>query len=176
MTLLGTAQARAVGHLLKLEITDWDDVPMACSPLFRCLQTAAIICDEIGFDVERVTYDDRLMERHWGRWQTLLDSEIRVRYPDDWAARAADKWGWPFPGGGENYPMLEERISGWLAEQTPDQTMVVVSHGEAGRIIRRLYLGTSPEETVSLPVPQNAVFRLEGDTCEELPTDPSRYL
>jgi len=175
LTLLGTAQARAAGERLKSEIADWDAVPMVCSPLYRCRQTAALICDQIGLDVERITYDKRIRERDWGRWEGHLDQEVRVLFPEDWAQREADKWGFAFPGG-ENYPMLEERISAWLSEQDPERTMVVVSHGEAGRIFRRLYLGTTPEETADLPVPQDAVFRLSGTASEQLPTDPSAFL
>ena len=64
------------------------------------------------------------------------------------------------PGGGENYPAISERLATWLAEQADDHPVVMVTHGQAGRVLRGRYLGLSPAETLVLPEPQTAAFHL----------------
>ncbi len=160
LSLNGITQVRGVARRLAREIGDWSAVVIACSPLFRCRKTAAILCDEAGADVERIVYDDRLKERSYGHWQGLTDAEIIARHPDEWAAREADRWSYAVPGGGENYPATGERLAAWLAEQAADRPIVLVTHGQAGRALRGRYLGLSPSETLALPEPQTAAFHL----------------
>ena len=156
----GITQVRGVARRLAREIGDWSAVAIACSPLFRCRKTAAILCQEAGADVESIVYDDRLKERSYGHWEGLTDAEIIERYPDEWAAREADRWSYAVPGGGENYPAIGERLATWLAEQAADRPIVLVTHGQAGRALRGRYLGLSPRETLALPEPQTAAFHL----------------
>lgn len=160
LTLAGIAQVQGVARRLAREIDDWPAIVMACSPLYRCRQTAAVLCDEVGADVERIVYDDRLKERSYGHWQGLTDAEIIERYPDEWAARETDRWSYAVPGGGENYPELGDRLIDWLGEQAADRSIVLVTHGQAGRALRGRLLGLSPAETLALPEPQTAAFRL----------------
>ena len=60
----------------------------------------------------------------------------------------------------ENYPAISERLATWLAEQADDSPVVMVTHGQAGRVLRGRYLGLSPVETLVLPEPQTAAFHL----------------
>ena len=171
LSLNGIIQVRGVARRLACEIGDWSAVVIACSPLFRCRKTAAILCDEAGADVERIVYDDRLKERSYGHWQGLTDAEIIARHPDEWASREADRWFYAVPGGGENYPAVGERLAAWLAEQAADQPIVLVTHGQAGRALRGHYLGLSPTETLALPEPQTAAFHLANGKARLLKGD-----
>ena len=162
LTLAGVSQVQGVARRLAREIGDWTAVTLACSPLYRCRQTAAVLCDEAGADVEDIVYDDRLKERCFGDWQGLTDEEIIARYPHEWAAREADLWSYRIPGDGENYTELGDRMIDWLAEQTLDRPIVLVTHGQAGRALRGRLLGLSPAETLTLPEPQTAAFRING--------------
>lgn len=171
LSLNGITQVRGVARRLAREIGDWSAVVIACSPLFRCRKTAAILCDEAGVDVERIVYDDRLKERSYGHWQGLTDAEIIARHPDEWASREADRWFYAVPGGGENYPAVGERLAAWLAEQAADQPIVLVTHGQAGRALRGHYLGLSPTETLALPEPQTAAFHLANGKARLLEGD-----
>jgi len=171
LTLKGITQVQGVARRLAREIEIWDDVAIFCSPLYRCRQTAAVLCDEVGVDVERIVYDDRLKERCYGHWQGLTDQEIIARYPEEWAAREGDRWNYVVHSGGENYPALEERIGAWLAEQTAGTRIVLVTHGQVGRALRRRYLGLSPEEALALPEPQRAAFRLADGKAQTLNAD-----
>ncbi len=171
LTLNGVTQVQGVARRLAREIDDWPATVMACSPLYRCRQTAAVLCDEAGADVESIVYDDRLKERCYGHWQGLTDAEIIARYPDEWAAREADRWSYAVPGGGENYPELGDRVIGWLDEQAPGKPIVLVTHGQAGRALRGRLLELSPAETLALPEPQTASFRLVNGTASMLEGD-----
>ena len=171
LTLNGIAQVRGVARRLAREIDGWGAIVMACSPLYRCRQTAAILCDTVGVDVERIVYDDRLKERSYGHWQGLTDAEIIARYPDEWAAREADPWSYDIPGGGENYPELGDRVIDWLAEQAPDRPIVLITHGQTGRALRGRLLGLSPVETLALPEPQTAAFHIKDGEATLLEGD-----
>jgi probable phosphoglycerate mutase len=160
LTLGGITQVQGVARRLACEIDDWPGVVLACSPLYRCRQTAAILCDEVGANVEHIVYDDRLKERSFGHWQGLIDAEIMAQYPDEWAACEADRWSYVIPGGGENYPVLGDRMMEWLDEQASDRPIVLVTHGEAGRALRGRLLGLPPAETLVLSKPQTAAFHL----------------
>jgi probable phosphoglycerate mutase len=52
------------------------------SDLRRAAMTAQPLADLTGLPV---TLDARLRERHFGPWQGLTDTEIRERYPEDFA-------------------------------------------------------------------------------------------
>jgi broad specificity phosphatase PhoE len=50
------------------------------------------------------------------------------------------------------------RVVAWLAEV--QGIVIAVSHGLIGRLIRGAYLGLPRREALSLPVPQDIVWRL----------------
>jgi broad specificity phosphatase PhoE len=56
----------------------------------------------------------------------------------------------------------------WLAEV--QGTVIAVSHGLTGRLIRGAYLGLPRRKALSLPVPQDIVWRLAGRRIEALRT------
>ena len=171
LTLKGIGQVRAVAALLQRELAGGDGYSLICSPLFRTRQTAAILCDSLGLDFASVRFDDRLKERGYGRWSGLTDAEIIARYPEDWAARCADRFGHSVPDGGESYAELTGRVEAWLGDLVPGETALVVSHGGTGRALRGLYLGLPPTETVVLAEPQTSVFKFADGVVSELRAD-----
>ena len=58
------------------------------------------------------------------------------------------------------------RLVAWLAEV--QGTVVAISHGLTGRLIRGAYLGLPRREALSLPVPQDIVWRLADGLIEAL--------
>ena len=170
LTLRGIGQIRAVAERLGREPEDWGRVPLYCSPLFRTRQSMAILCDSLRLDYEAVRYDDRLKERSYGRWEGLIDFEIKERFPEDWKDRLNDHWGHVVPEGGESYAMLTDRVGDWLGEQPADTPVLVVCHGGTGRALRGLYLGLPNARTPKLPEPQTVVYRLAGGAVTELET------
>ncbi|MEE2698089.1 MAG: histidine phosphatase family protein [Pseudomonadota bacterium] len=160
LTLKGICQVKGVAKRLAREVKTSQAITIASSPLFRCKQTAAILCDALDLDVEQINYDNRLMERCFGHWQGLTDNEINKRFPKEWADRKKNPWSYSIPHGGENYTKLSERVLNWLTEQDPNQKIILITHGQTGKTLRGILLKLSPNETLLLPEPQTAAYHL----------------
>jgi broad specificity phosphatase PhoE len=164
LTDLGRAQAAAMAQRLRGLVTDAAAWSLAASPQLRARATAGIIGDRLGLPV---ALDDRLMEISVGAWEGQLIDDLRRQDAD---AFAHADWHFRAPGG-ETYDQVYARASGWLADQDPARPVIVVSHGVTGRLIRAAYLGLDPQDAMDLPIPQDAVFRLDGGRVERIDCD-----
>jgi broad specificity phosphatase PhoE len=120
----GREQARALAE----ELTGEDVDAVYASDLARALDTARAIAEPRGLPVIPVP---ELRERDFGTWEGLLDDEILARFPQ---ARTGP-W-----GDAETVEELEERVLAALrriAEQHPDEQVLVVSHGGPLRAVLR---------------------------------------
>jgi len=152
----GIRQAKAVAERLV-----GSDVTMVCtSPLGRALRTAVIIADRLG--VELLEVPD-LAELHHGEMAGLTWDEIDVRYPGARADRAANRYGWAFPGG-ESYAQARSRARralsacGWAATGVP----LLVSHEMIGRMLRAELRGLDAASALALRHPHDVVFEIEN--------------
>ena len=170
LTPLGEDQARRVGLLLRELITDIDGCAMVVSPLGRTLQTAAIIAEAMEIDGARFSADPMVREICWGDWQGLLHSEIADADPENWRRFQANRWT-DAPPAGESYAEMTERARQWLASVADLPTILLVSHGGFGRILRGHHLRLGPDETLAQPEPQDAVFRLCQGVVSQLDAD-----
>jgi probable phosphoglycerate mutase len=165
LTARGRDQARRHGALLKTLIEAPQDWRLVASPLGRALASARIVCAGLGLPEAAIATDDRLKEMAFGKWEGLNVREIRARYPVAWAARQADRWNHPRPGG-ESYALLAARTSAFLRDLQGDT--IVVGHGGAGRVLRGLYGRLSEAEILALDEPQDAIFRLARGTVARI--------
>jgi len=111
----GREQARAAGALLAQR--HWDAV--YASPLSRAFETASIIAREVGANTPVAV--EALVERHYGEAEGLEDSELNRLFPGDTPVPGRESRGAVV---GRVLPALVE-----LAEQHPEQSIIVVSHG-----------------------------------------------
>ena len=169
LTEKGKTQAANVGRLIKTILDDGGAMPIYCSPLGRCRQTAAEICNVAAIEPAQIKYEDRLMELHCGHWQTLTREEVAELWPNEVAAYRADLWNYEIPGGGENCPMLQRRAHGWLRDMCRVSRVLAISHGMIGRIIRGLCCNLGPKEVLSLEIPQGVVFHIKNGIETILP-------
>lgn len=98
------------------------------SDLSRASETARIVAEARGL---AVTTLPELRERHFGSWEGLTDEEIHERFPE-----AADG----VLGDGESRDELDRRVLAALdriADEHPDGTVLVVSHGGPLRAVLR---------------------------------------
>jgi broad specificity phosphatase PhoE len=160
LTATGIAEARRNGRALRAHLANRETLRMVSSPLRRALHTADIIRKEIGREDLPIETDARLREISFGAWEGLTLDEIKARDAAAWAARVADRWHVPAPGG-ESYAAVTDRVRAWLREQR-DGPLLVVTHGAVDRILRGLYAGLSPEEICALPEPQDELFLMTG--------------
>jgi broad specificity phosphatase PhoE len=125
LSSLGQAQAEQLAEALSI-------LPVAAvysSPLQRAYSTALSIAAPHSLEIQIV---DDLREMSFGMWEGLSRAEILVRSPED--AQYLREWEKNIaltPPKGESFDALRARVSTAverLAQQHPDQTVVLVSH------------------------------------------------
>ncbi len=157
----GVKQAEAIGK--RLAGLDLSFDAFITSPLGRARQTAAIIAGLVRLPA--VQCDDRLAEVSLGSWDGLTDIDIDAQWPGllddstqfDWFFRSPD---------GESYDVVFQRAECWLRER--QGVTVAVSHGLISRLIRGAYSGLPKTEALSLPVPQDVIWRLSNGRIEPI--------
>ena len=163
LTPHGVAQAEAIGKRLRV-LPEAAAAEIVASPLGRARRTAEIIAERLGRHAP-LRFDDRLKEISLGSWDGLHRTEIASLAPGifdhdyfEWYFRTPD---------GETYDAFAGRIAAWLAE-AGEAPVIVVAHGVVTRVLRGLYAELPRSEALSLPVPQDRVFRLAGGAIEEI--------
>ncbi len=154
----GVRQAQSIAE----RVADRGITTVCSSPLGRALHTAVIIADRIGAELVEVP---DLAELHHGEMAGLTWEEIDQRFPSAREARAANRYGWAFPGG-ESYAQARGRARralsscGWAASGVP----LLVSHEMLGRLLRADLRGLDAASALSLRHPQDVVFEIERGT------------
>jgi probable phosphoglycerate mutase len=60
------------------------------------------------------------------------------------------------------------RLDEWLAEQDEAASIICVAHGLVSRMLRGLYARLPATVALSLPVPQDRIFRLSAGSVETI--------
>lgn len=118
----GREQARALAERLVGE----NVAAVYASPLRRAHETAEIVAERLGLEVEAV---DALREVDVGSWSGLTRAEIEQRFPEGFRRWLEFGHGWD---DGESYEELGTRVLAALAElarRHPEERVLVVSHG-----------------------------------------------
>ena len=158
LTLLGIAQARAVGGLLGELLMD-SRPPIHSSPLGRAWQTTVIVAEVLGRDSDEIVTDERLAEISYGEWEGLTSAEISRADADYYERRTADRWTIP-PRGGESFVDLQVRLAPWLAAQDLARDIVVIGHAALNRALVGLIARLGPGAALALPEDQLSIYRL----------------
>lgn len=156
LTAEGLRQAAAVAE----RVVDHGVTIVCSSPLGRALRTATVIAERLDVDLVEVP---ELAEVHHGRMAGLTWEEIDLRFPTAREERAANRYGWAFPGG-ESYAQARGRARralsscGWLAAGTP----LIVSHEMIGRMLRAELRGLDASTALGLRHPHGVVFEIDS--------------
>lgn len=106
---------------------------LLCSPLSRCVESAAILGRVLGIVPETVP---DLREIGLGSWEMLTVDEVRERFPGRYEARGRNLAGFR-PPGGESFADVQRRA--WPAfEDAADELeepLAIVAHGGVNRTI-----------------------------------------
>lgn len=172
LTLTGVGQIRAIAQTLRPHLNDLSAYRVWSSPLTRTRQSISIFCDELGLSYDNVLFDDRLMERAFGRWEGLTLDEIASRYPADVEMENADRWNFAIPGGGESFADVAKRLRSWLDETSDNAPAIVMAHGGSGRILRGVYENLTPEKIFALNDPQSTGFMMSNATSTTIDASP----
>ncbi|MGH7031659.1 MAG: histidine phosphatase family protein [Stellaceae bacterium] len=169
LTARGMAQADAIGRLLAA-LPEAAAAPIIASPQGRAYQTAEIIRARLGA-AGAIAVDGRLRELSLGSWDGLTYAEVGTRAPGIFDGDGRHEWYFRAPDG-ESYPAFAARLGEWLGEQAETVSIIVVAHGLVGRVLRGLYSGLPRDAALTLPVPQDRIFRLSTGAIEELRVQP----
>ena len=155
---IGQQLAQDIGHA---------ETSILSSPLGRAAQTAAIIANTLH-SAARVIEDQRLAEVDLGEWDGLTIAEIDQGWPEARAAAPPGEWFFNAPKG-ESFERFRQRNAAVLRDLAgTDATIkILVTHGISGRVLRGLHAGLGRQETVNLPVPNDAFFVLREDGSVE---------
>ena len=167
LTERGVAQAHAIGQVVR-RLSDAPFARVVASPLGRARRTAEIICDHLGrgpdFDI-----DDRLREISVGSWDGLTYRDVAARSPGIFDGDGRHEWYFRAPNG-DAYEAFAGRVAEWLDESAEARLVVAVAHGIVSRVARGLYAKLPRATALTLPVPQDKIFRLSGGRIEEIAT------
>jgi len=148
LTRAGFAQAEELGRALRRELGARPPLTLWSSPTGRTLQTLAIVAEHLELDWHAARTDARLGEIGMGRWggrgYAEYEAEAGSLIDERGLLRVAD--------GGETYPEVAQRLSGWLADTAGDAgDRLVLTHGIASRVLRALLTG-APVDRCGAPV------------------------
>ncbi len=94
----------------------------------------------------------------------LTSAEIEARFPGRLARRAADRYRWGFPGGGESYADADRRGAIALRRIAAggSRRPLLVSHEMIGRMLLR-WLGADPATAFTWDHPHDVVYRIDPE-------------
>lgn len=169
LTERGVAQASAIGRFLAA-LPVAASASLVASPQGRARRTAEIISEALG-SIAPLRVDERLREHSLGSWDGLTYNELEARFPHIFEGEDRHDWYFRAPNG-ESYAALAARIGEWLGEQDETAPVIVVAHGLVSRVLRGLYAGLPRAVALTLPVPQDRIFRLSAGKVETLAVQP----
>lgn len=147
---LGLAQAAAIaGELSQREAID----VVIASPLQRTRQTAGVIAEALGLEVE---IDEGFVECAFGEWDGYTLAEVRERWPAElerWLGSTEYA-----PPGGESFAQVRDRV---------DAARAAVVRRHAGKRIAIVSHVTPIKSMVTLATgaPLTSLFRMELSPC-----------
>lgn len=149
LTRQGFEQAVAMGCALRGQLGERPKVSVHISDTGRALQTASLICEELGLDWFAARRDLALKEIDMGSWceRTYADVEAEhgsITDPDHLLRPAPD---------GEDYPAIVARLTQWLeliGDSGDDH--IVVMHGISSRVLRGIMGGYPDHPHYGAPI------------------------
>lgn len=139
-------------------------LPIVASPLVRCRETADILkANNPGLGP--ITFDERLVEKHWGIWEGRNLHEMEAELGDD-AHRGDHR-----PEGGESRQDMLPRVADALADLATDAApRIVVTHRGVIRTVYALATGwdLNGETPDEMSRRKAQIFRVTPDGSAEV--------
>lgn len=119
------------------------DTPLFSSPLRRCAELAELLANARGNGPP--TYDQRLVEMHFGRWEMQSWDALPRAEIDAWASDL------PYyrPGNGESVVQVAQRVHAFIEQLIASEIpqAIMVAHAGTMRLLDAYQAGSSLEET-----------------------------
>lgn len=164
LTRAGFAQADRMGEGLREALGARPALHLWASNTGRALQTLAVIAEHLELDWHEARHDPRLTEIGMGSWGGRYYADVIAEHGP--VIDAETMLLRPAPDG-ELYPMIAERVLGWVAEhgQEPGDKLLIM-HGISSRVLRGVLLGLPPLDPYGAPaapgLPQGSVSLIEN--------------
>lgn len=163
LTRLGFEQAVAMGQALRHHLGERPQVTLHVSDTGRALQTAALVCEELGLDWFAAQRTMDLKEIDMGSWCLRSYDAVEAEHGP---ITLADHLLRPAPDG-EDYPAIAERLQRWIdlvGDAGGDH--IVVMHGISSRVLRGLMAGYPVHAEHGAPIApslvQGSIALVEG--------------
>lgn len=129
------------------------------SSLRRSIETSAPF-DEENFDIKEMRM---LNELGAGICDSMTYKEIQKKYPEEYAARIADKIHYRYPGiGGESYLDVINRLRPVIVEmERMEDNALVITHRVVARVLLAYFMNLGQESIGDLDVPLHTLYVLE---------------
>ena len=151
LTQRGFAQADEMGRALAGYLDGFSEIKLVASDTGRALQTLSIVCEHIRLDWHQVAADPRLREINMGEWEGIyyndLNGQLQMDLEQGLFLTQAP--------GGETYRHIASRLNTWIADQTFDSDMLLISHGMTSRVLRGILTGRSPMVSIDAPIAES---------------------
>ena len=167
LTSKGEEQAKANGEKLQKYLKEIDEFDFYSSPLGRASSTAKIIADVIGFDKDKIVFDERIQEVNYGIFEGKTKEYCKTELKEQFEAREANKWSYTLEGG-ESYETVSIRLKEWLSTLDSNRPIVMVAHEMINRTLRGIYLVSENDVILKLRQPNDVLILLDGGREEVL--------
>ena len=163
LTRAGFAQADEIGRAMLAALGTAPALTLWASPTGRALQTLAVIAENLALDWHAARTDPRLVEIGMGSWGGRYYADVVAEVGEVFTGSGALM----VAPDGEDYPAIERRVRGWLADTDGDDgDRLVVMHGISSRVLRGVMTGAAPDPTIGAPfatgLPQGSIVCIEG--------------
>ncbi len=156
------------GHHQLMSIGKWlkqkrlASLPVFCSPLKRCVETANIL------KLDNISLQKNLKEISFGEWEGLSYKDIQKKDPGLFL-----KWGklerdFSFPGG-ESFQNFLSRVERFFdsLRKSPEERVIIISHGGVIRYLMSLFMGLDFRRSFSFQVDRGSFSHIQ--TLEDFP-------
>ena len=144
-----------LGDLFARDGRSEQSLAFVASPLGRARSTMELVRGALKLPASGYAIDDRLREIGYGDWEGSTLAQMQASDPDVFAARQAEKWTVP-PPGGETYAAVQARVRDWYDQLTADT--VAVAHGGTARALMVALGIETPDSAADLTIEQGAVY------------------
>ena len=165
LTLLGRSQAEKTGNELKDKNID----VIITSPFVRTKETAEIVAKAIGFDKEKIIFDDRLHEMSVPMYEGKKWFEYHNDFP-----KTVDNF-YKAPIGNESYENVRRRSMSFLYDIEKNysgKNVLIITHGSPVWLMYAGVNNLSIEKTLDLVGPKKSYNYLDNAEAVSLPFVP----
>lgn len=161
LTERGSAFGKRLGEYLSSN--EKEGVSIWTSTLKRTVETARA-CIQAGGGGDEELQWKQLDEIHGGSYEGKTVEQFESERPEMVEKRANFKYTFEYPGRGESYATVCQRLESVLvAMERQESTILIITHRAVLRMIRAYLLGLDPRDATTSSAPLHTLYRID---CE----------